>query len=52
MLSAGEAVILGFQHYMVMLGTTVVIATIVVPLMGGGNVKIIYFLKFCYFVIM
>ncbi|KAG6409002.1 hypothetical protein SASPL_132031 [Salvia splendens] len=35
----GEAVILGFQHYLVMLGTTVIIPTIIVPFMGGGNVK-------------
>ncbi|KAK6945970.1 Nucleobase cation symporter 2 family [Dillenia turbinata] len=32
-----EAVVLGFQHYVLMLGTTVLIATIVVPQMGGGN---------------
>ncbi|KAK6916321.1 Nucleobase cation symporter 2 family [Dillenia turbinata] len=32
-----EAVILGFQHYVLMLGTTVLIATTVVPQMGGGN---------------
>ncbi|XP_044488781.1 nucleobase-ascorbate transporter 4-like isoform X2 [Mangifera indica] len=32
-----EAVFLGFQHYLVMLGTTVLIPTILVPLMGGGN---------------
>ncbi|TVU45585.1 hypothetical protein EJB05_05075 [Eragrostis curvula] len=30
-------VFVGFQHYLVMLGTTVLIATIVVPLMGGGH---------------
>ncbi|KAG6525916.1 nucleobase-ascorbate transporter 6-like [Zingiber officinale] len=32
-----EAVLLGFQHYLVMLGTTVIIPTILVPQMGGGN---------------
>lgn len=32
--------ILGFQHYLVMLGTTVIIPTIIVPYMGGGNVSI------------
>ncbi|GJM96279.1 hypothetical protein PR202_ga13100 [Eleusine coracana subsp. coracana] len=32
-------VLLGFQHYLVMLGTTVLIATIIVPLMGGGHVR-------------
>ncbi|XP_038681469.1 nucleobase-ascorbate transporter 4 isoform X2 [Tripterygium wilfordii] len=34
-----EAILLGFQHYLVMLGTTVMISTIIVPLMGGGNVE-------------
>jgi nucleobase transporter 1/2 len=34
-----EAIILGFQHYLVMLGTTVIIATIIVPQMGGGNTE-------------
>ncbi|KAK4476970.1 hypothetical protein RD792_016142 [Penstemon davidsonii] len=34
-----EAIILGFQHYLVMLGTTVIIPTIIVPYMGGGNVE-------------
>ncbi|XP_031492119.1 nucleobase-ascorbate transporter 6-like [Nymphaea colorata] len=32
-----EAILLGFQHYLVMLGTTVIIPTILVPQMGGGN---------------
>ncbi|XXG56853.1 hypothetical protein AAC387_Pa03g4163 [Persea americana] len=32
-----EAVLLGFQHYIVMLGTTVLIPSILVPQMGGGN---------------
>ncbi|KAH7833545.1 hypothetical protein Vadar_007443 [Vaccinium darrowii] len=31
------AIVLGFQHYIVMLGTTVIIPSIIVPLMGGGN---------------
>ncbi|XP_052179413.1 nucleobase-ascorbate transporter 4 [Diospyros lotus] len=31
------AIIVGFQHYIVMLGTTVLIPSIIVPLMGGGN---------------
>ncbi|KAM6558325.1 nucleobase-ascorbate transporter 4 [Cannabis sativa] len=34
-----EAILLGFQHFIVMLGTTVFIPTILVPLMGGGNVE-------------
>ncbi|KAM7484270.1 hypothetical protein LguiA_000279 [Lonicera macranthoides] len=32
-----EAILLGFQHYLVMLGTTVLIPTLLVPQMGGGN---------------
>ncbi|KAI7756975.1 hypothetical protein M8C21_001527 [Ambrosia artemisiifolia] len=32
-----EAILLGFQHYIVMLGTTVLIPTTLVPQMGGGN---------------
>lgn len=32
-----EAILLGFQHYLVMLGTTVLIPTFLVPQMGGGN---------------
>lgn len=39
-LYAAEAILLGFQHYLVMIGTVVIIATIIVPLMGGGNVRI------------
>ncbi|RRT72107.1 hypothetical protein B296_00005788 [Ensete ventricosum] len=35
---AAEAFLLGFQHYLVMLGTTVIIIpTALVPQMGGGN---------------
>lgn len=36
---AAEAILLGFQHYLVMLGTTVIIPTALVPQMGGGNVS-------------
>ncbi|KAI3761351.1 hypothetical protein L1987_51764 [Smallanthus sonchifolius] len=32
-----EAILLGFQHYIVMLGTIVIISTALVPQMGGGN---------------
>ncbi|GMH21471.1 hypothetical protein Nepgr_023313 [Nepenthes gracilis] len=32
-----EAMLLGFQHYLLMLGTTVLIPTALVPQMGGGN---------------
>ncbi|KAG6425259.1 hypothetical protein SASPL_115686 [Salvia splendens] len=31
------AILLGFQHYLVMLGTTVIIPSVLVPQMGGGN---------------
>ncbi|KAM7470510.1 hypothetical protein LguiA_008693 [Lonicera macranthoides] len=37
--SWAEAIILGFQHYLVMLGNTVIISTIIVPQMGGGNAE-------------
>ena len=33
-----EAILLGFQHYIVMLGTTVLIPSSLVPQMGGGKV--------------
>jgi hypothetical protein len=33
-------VFVAFQHYLVMLGTTVIIPTIIVPLMGGGHVSL------------
>ncbi|KAK9278791.1 hypothetical protein L1049_028369 [Liquidambar formosana] len=32
-----EAILLGFQHYLVVLGTSVIIPTALVPQMGGGN---------------
>eukprot|EP00250_Pteridium_aquilinum_P029121 c3855_g1_i1 orf=169-537(+) len=32
-----EAIILGFQHYIVMLGSTVMIPSILVPQMGGTD---------------
>jgi xanthine/uracil permease len=38
--NAAEAILLGFQHYLVMLGTTVLIPTSLVPQMGGGNVSL------------
>jgi hypothetical protein len=34
-----EAVTLGFQHYILSLGTTVMIPTMLVPLMGGSDVR-------------
>jgi xanthine/uracil permease len=38
--NAAEAILLGFQHYLVMLGTTVIIPTALVPQMGGNNVRL------------
>lgn len=35
----GEAVALGFQHYILALGTAVMIPTFLVPLMGGSDVS-------------
>jgi len=35
-----EAILLGFQHYLVMLGTTVLIPSSLVTQMGGGNVSL------------
>ncbi|XP_020201966.1 nucleobase-ascorbate transporter 4 [Cajanus cajan] len=34
-----EGIILGFQHYLVVLGTIVIVSTLLVPLIGGGNVE-------------
>lgn len=39
-INAAEAILLGFQHYLVMLGTTVLIPSSLVPQMGGGNVRL------------
>lgn len=38
-LSAGEAIALGFQHYILALGTAVMIPSFLVPLMGGSDVS-------------
>lgn len=35
----GEAIALGFQHYILALGTAVMIPTFLVPLMGGTDVS-------------
>ncbi|XP_054785569.1 nucleobase-ascorbate transporter 4 isoform X3 [Prosopis cineraria] len=34
-----EGILLGFQHYLVMLGSIVLISSVLVPFMGGGNVE-------------
>ncbi|KAG8077994.1 hypothetical protein GUJ93_ZPchr0007g3081 [Zizania palustris] len=33
----GEAIILGFQHYILALGTAVMIPAVLVPMMGGSD---------------
>lgn len=43
---AAETVLLAFQNYILMLGTTVMIPSALVPLMGGSDVSA----KFCLFV--
>lgn len=35
----GEAIAVGFQHYILALGTAVMIPTFLVPLMGGSDVR-------------
>ncbi|KAG8077995.1 hypothetical protein GUJ93_ZPchr0007g3081 [Zizania palustris] len=35
----GEAIILGFQHYILALGTAVMIPAVLVPMMGGSDVS-------------
>lgn len=35
----GEAIALGFQHYILALGTAVMIPSFLVPLMGGDDVS-------------
>ena len=37
--SVAQALILGFQHYFVVLGTSILIPTILVPQMGGDLVS-------------
>ena len=37
--SVAQALALGFQHYFVMLGTSIIIPTILVPQMGGDLVS-------------
>jgi hypothetical protein len=44
---AGEAIALGFQHYILSLGTAVMIPTMLVPLMGGNDVRISSLLSLC-----
>lgn len=41
---AGHGIALGFQHFLVVLGTTALIPTILVPFMGGGHVSVVLLL--------
>ena len=36
---AGETILLAFQNYILMLGTNVMIPSLIVPAMGGDNVS-------------
>lgn len=42
-LSAVETILLAFQNYILMLGTSVMIPSMLVPLMGGSAVSAKYF---------
>jgi hypothetical protein len=44
----GEAMALAFQHYILSLGTAVMIPTMLVPMMGGNDVRIPSFLIYLY----
>lgn len=39
LVETGEAIALGFQHYILALGTAVMIPSFLVPLMGGNDVS-------------
>jgi len=41
-LSAAETIALGFQHYILALGTAVMIPSFLVPVMGGSDVSSFY----------
>lgn len=41
MLIAGEAIALGFEHYILALGTAVMIPSFLVPMMGGDDVSLL-----------
>jgi len=43
---AAHALLLGFQHYILTLGMTVLIPTTIVPEMGGGHVIIFFSIYF------
>ena len=43
---AGGAIVLGFQHFILCLGTAVMIPTMLVPLMGGNAVRILSLFNF------
>ena len=41
-LFAGEAIALGFEHYILALGTAVMIPSFLVPMMGGDDVSFLF----------
>jgi hypothetical protein len=43
---AGGCIMLGFQHFILCLGTAVMIPTLLVPLMGGNAVRILSLFNF------
>lgn len=43
---SGEAIALGFQHYILALGTAVMIPSFLVPYMGGSDVSSFFILNF------
>jgi hypothetical protein len=40
-----EAIALGFQHYLTVLGSSVMIPSLLVPMMGGDDVSFTFFLS-------
>ncbi|KAK2979860.1 hypothetical protein RJ640_026602, partial [Escallonia rubra] len=48
LLETGEAIFLGFQHYILALGTAVMIPTFLVPLMGGSDVSKLSFTQYSF----
>lgn len=46
---AAETIILAFQNYIMMLGTSVMIPTILVPAMGGSDVSLFFLINYLYF---
>jgi hypothetical protein len=45
----GEAIALGFQHYILSLGTAVIIPSLLVPRMGGTDVSKLFQVIYIFF---